>query len=48
MWTSFSRQSPDWGVVKNFDSPNQKTTMDRGRNNQLEEKETLARLASGF
>jgi hypothetical protein len=34
VWTSFFRHSPDWRVVKNFHSPNQETTHDRGRKNQ--------------
>jgi hypothetical protein len=31
VWTSFSRNSPDLRVVKNFHLPNQKTTLDQRR-----------------
>jgi hypothetical protein len=47
VWISFSRNSPNWRVAKNFHSPSQKTTGPIHRNCQREEKKLFARLASG-
>jgi hypothetical protein len=43
---SFSRHSPNWRVVQNFNSPKQKTTGPMYGNGQWEGKKKLARLAS--
>jgi hypothetical protein len=34
VWISFSRHSPKWQVVRNFYSPNQKTTGEKYRKGQ--------------
>jgi hypothetical protein len=36
VWISLSRHSPDWRVIKNFHSPNKKTTRDWGINSKEE------------
>jgi hypothetical protein len=44
----FSRHSPNWRVVQYLHSPSQKTTGQKRRKGQEEEKKNLARPASGF